>query len=113
MSEIPEDIRKIANNLSFEFAVANLESPAEEAIAQAILAERERCAKIADRKIVEAVAFSICKRKGQDPAEMHCGSYAFEAWEEGFREYEDYFSMAKEDIASLETAAAIRGTSPS
>lgn len=45
---IPEDIRKIANGLAFEFAVAALERPAEQEIAQAIWAERQRCAKIAD-----------------------------------------------------------------
>lgn len=45
---IPADVMEAADALSFEFAVADLEKPAKLAIARAIMAERERCAKIAD-----------------------------------------------------------------
>lgn len=49
MSEIPEDVKAAARKLCAEYEVDNPHGFEEQIIARAIMAERERCAKIADK----------------------------------------------------------------
>lgn len=58
MTEIPEDVMKAAREADEEFLAQNVPSGTENTVsfyaARAILAERERCARIADRNDMSA-----------------------------------------------------------
>ena len=50
-------------------------------------------------EIRDLLAFAICRAKGIDPTDEFCGSFAYDAWEEGHMEWEDFFSQADESLA--------------
>ena len=49
-----------------------------------------------DQEIEDLLMYVICSAIGHDPEEMFCGSMRYEAWDEGFTEFEDFRARAKE-----------------